>query len=77
MIAYIIISIIYWGTFAAFMQVNKEGTKYWDHYSWGESNWKMEMTVLCILGGFFWPIILPLIAVYKIAFKILNKNKNK
>ena len=77
MIAYIIVSVLFVAVFMAFMKVNKEGIEYWDHYSWGESQWKMEMVLLCILGFFFWPAVILFLVFNKIAFKILNKNKNK
>ena len=76
MIAYFIISVLYCATFVAFMEVNKTGTEYWNHYSWGSSDWKLEMTLLCILGFFFWPAVILFLVFNKIAFKILNKNKN-
>jgi hypothetical protein len=77
MIFYILIGIIYWGVFAAFMQTNKDNPKYWDIYQYTENSWRMEMIMSFILGGFFWPVFVAFIIIYKIAFKILNKNKNK
>lgn len=75
MIGYIIISVLYAATFAAFMQVNKDNIKYWDVYSWGSSSWKIEMSILCMIGFFFWPAVILFILFYKVAFKFLNKNK--
>ena len=75
MIAYIIISVLYCATFAAFMQVNKDDPKYWNVYSRGDSDWKIEMSILCILGFFFWPAVTLFLIFYKLTFKILNKNK--
>ena len=76
MIGYIIISILYCATFIAFMETKEkdDSETYVDRY--GE--WNGQYIALCILGTILWPLVIPFIIFYKIAFKILNKkNKNK
>jgi len=75
MIFYALVSIIYWGVFAAFMQVNKDNPKYWDIYQYTENSWRFEIMLAFILGGLLWPVFIVFMIIYKIAFKILNKNK--
>jgi hypothetical protein len=76
MIGYILISVLYCATFIAFMKTKEddESESYMDRYG----DWHMKYILLCILGTFFWPLVIPFIIFYKIAFKILNKtNKQK
>ena len=71
MIGYIIISILYCATFIAFMKTKEKNEEYVD--SWGD--WQAKYIVLCRAGTLLWPLIIPFIIIYKIAFKILNKTK--
>ena len=75
MIFYILVSIIYWGVFAAFMQTHKDDPRYWDIYQYTDNSWKLETILSFILGGLVWPVFIIFMIIYKIAFKILNKNK--
>ena len=70
---YLLISILYCATFVAFMKTKKddESETYMDAY--GE--WNGQYLILCIVGTFFWPLVIPFMVFYKVAFKILNKNK--
>ena len=77
MIAYFIMCVLYCATFVAFMQTNNLNPKYWDVYQYSDPSWKVESIVLCIVGTFFWPGIILFLIFHRIAFKILNKNKNK
>lgn len=75
MIFYLLISVIYCATFIAFMNTKKDDDQYWDTRY--DSGWEAKYIMLCILGTLAWPLIIPFIIFYKIAFKILNKqNKN-
>ena len=73
MIGYLLISVLYCATFVAFMSTREDDTEYKDR--WGD--WNIQYIMLCILGTFLWPLVIPFIIFYKIAFKIFNKNKNK
>ena len=70
---YLLISVLYCATFVAFMKTkeNDESETYVDKY--GE--WNGQYIALCIVGTFFWPLVIPFIVFYQIAFKILNKSK--
>ena len=71
---YLIISVLYCATFIAFMKTKEDEKPYWDGYG----DWNAQYLVLCIVGTALWPLVIPFIIFYKIAFKILNKtNKNK
>jgi len=79
-ILYVLISIIYCATFVAFMKTKQPteernySNEYWDKYD----GWEFQYIMLCIVGTLLWPLIIPFMIIYKIAFKILNKtNKQK
>jgi hypothetical protein len=73
MIFYLLMCVIYCATFIAFMKTKENETPYWDGYG----SWEIQYVLLCVLGTVLWPLIIPFIIFYKIAFKILNKqNKN-
>jgi hypothetical protein len=72
MIGYLLISVLYCATFIAFMNTRERGD---ERYFDGFNDWKIEMIFLCLLGALLWPFVIPFIIFYKIAFKILNKNK--
>jgi len=77
-ILYPVVSILYWGIFIAFMQANKGDTRYWEVYQYTDPSWKIEYVLLCIIGGFLWIVFIPVLAVYKIAFKFFKqKQTNK
>jgi hypothetical protein len=71
MILYILISVIYCATFIAFM--NTRDTEDKRYFKYGD--WKFGAIMLCLLGTIAWPLVISFIIIYKIAFKILNKNK--
>ena len=75
MIGYIIISVLYVAIFAAFMQVNRDNSKYWDIYQYSDPSWKIEYIMLCVIGFFIWPLVVLFIIFNRLAFKILKKNK--
>jgi len=70
---YLLISVLYCATFIAFMKTkeNDESEAYMDRYG----DWHAQYLLLCLLGTIAWPLVIPFIAIYKLAFKILNKNK--
>ena len=68
---YLLISVIYAAVFIAFMKSKEDDTEYVDSYG----DWEMRYTLLCVIGAFFWPFVIPFIIVYKIALKILTKQK--
>jgi hypothetical protein len=73
MIFYLLISVIYCATFVAFLNTKKGDESYMDRYG----DWHMKYILLCMLGTVIWPLVIPFLIFYKIAFKILNKqNKN-
>lgn len=65
---YLMVSVIYAATFVAWMKTKEDMDQYWDY-----GDWKMKYLLLCVIGAFFWPLVIPFIVFYKIAFKILNK----
>ena len=70
---YLLISVLYCATFIAWMKTKEDDNEYWDYGDWGA-----KYILLCILGTIVWPLIIPFIIFYKLAFKILNKtNKTK
>jgi hypothetical protein len=74
MIGYILISVLYCATFIAFMKTKENDESYVDRYG----DWEAKYILLCLLGTALWPLIIPFIIFYKLAFKILNKtNKTK
>jgi hypothetical protein len=74
MIFYLLISVIYCATFVAFLNTKKGDESYMDRYG----DWHMKYILLCMLGTVIWPLVIPFLIFYKIAFKILNKtNKQK
>jgi len=71
---YLLISVLYCATFIAFMKTKENDENYVDGYG----DWNGQYLVLCIVGTALWPLVIPFIIFYKIAFKILNKtNKTK
>lgn len=70
---YLLVSVLYCATFVAFMNTKEDDKQYWD-ISY-DSGWQPTYIMLCILGTALWPLIIPFIIFYKLAFKILNKNK--
>ena len=77
MIAYILISIIYCATFIAWMKTKQPiqnngiyGNEYW----MDDETWNGKYIALVIVGTLLWPLVIPFIIFYKIAFKVLNKN---
>jgi len=71
MIGYILISILYCATFIAFMNTrDKDDERYFDY-----GDWRIECVLLCVIGTIIWPLVIPFIIFYKVAFKLLNKNK--
>ena len=71
---YLLISVLYCATFIAWMKTKENDESYVDRYG----DWNGQYILLCLLGTFFWPLVIPFIIFYKIAFKILNKtNKTK
>ena len=70
---YLLVSVLYCATFVAFMNTKKDDKQYWD-ISY-DSGWKEKYIMLCVLGTALWPLIIPFLIFYKLAFKILNKNK--
>jgi uncharacterized membrane protein YiaA len=78
MIGYLLISVLYCATFIAWMKTKEkdeyESVDYMDRYG----DWHIKYILLCILGTLLWPLVIPFIIFYKLAFKILNKtNKTK
>ena len=70
---YLLISVLYCATFIAFMKTQEDNDEYWDY-----GDWEIRYIFLCALGTIVWPLVIPFIIFYKIAFKILNKqNKTK
>lgn len=69
-VLHLLISIIYCATFIAWMKTKEDNNEYWKY---GE--WNPKYIILCLLGTLLWPLVIPFIIFYKIAFKILNKNK--
>lgn len=72
---YLLVSVLYCATFVAFMNTKEgdESETYMDRYG----DWHAQYIILCLLGTVLWPLVIPFIIFYKLAFKILNKNKNK
>jgi hypothetical protein len=52
------------------MKTKENNNEYWDY-----GDWYPKYIILCLLGTVLWPLVIPFIISYKIAFKILNKNK--
>lgn len=69
-VLYLLISIIYCAIFIAWMKTKENNNEYWDY-----GDWYPKYIILCLLGTVLWPLVIPFIIFYKIAFKILNKNK--
>ena len=73
-VLYLLISIIYCAIFIAWMKTKENDESYVDRYG----DWNGQYILLCLLGTIIWPLVIPFIIFYKIAFKILNKqNKTK
>jgi len=70
-VLYLMISVIYCATFVAFMKTREDNEAYVD--KWG--TWEVQYIALCVVGTVLWPLVIPFIVIYKIAFKILNKTK--
>ena len=70
---YLLISVLYCATFIAWMKTkeNDESEAYMDRYD----DWHAKYIILCLLGTALWPLVIPFIISYKVAYKILNKNK--
>ena len=68
---YVLVSIIYCATFIAFMNTRDQTDERYFMYG----DWQFGAIMLCLLGTIAWPLVIPFIAIYKLAFKILNKNK--
>lgn len=75
MIVYILISVLYCAVFMAFMKTRQPDGKsiYYNEYWADDEYWDGKYLALCIVGTALWPIVIPFIIFYKIAFKILNK----
>ena len=82
MLTYILISLIYAGVFIAWMktkQPDRYGNGNYSNECWDNPNGWSDLYILYfILGTLFWPIVITINIISKIAFKILNTiNKNK
>ena len=69
---YLIISVIYAGVFAAWMNTKKYNNEYWQY-----GDWKTEYVFACAAGTLLWPLFIPFIFVYKLATKYFNNKKQK
>jgi hypothetical protein len=78
MILYIIISILYCATFIAWLktkQPSRDKGNYSNEYWYDHETWDGKYIALVVIGTVLWPLIIPFIVFYRIAFKILNKTK--
>lgn len=77
---YLLVSILYCATFLAWMKSKQpDGQNEYSNEYWSDDEfWDGKYLTLCIVGTALWPLIIPFIIFYKLAFKILNKqNKTK
>lgn len=76
MISYLVISIIYCATFIAWLKIKKPSEHEYSNEYWSDhETWEGKYIALVIIGTILWPLVIPFIVFYKIAFKILNKTK--
>lgn len=76
MIFYLAVSILYCAIFVAWMKTKEPDDRRSTNEYWDFGDWQPKYIMLGILGTILWPLIIPFITFYKIAFKILNKTKN-